>query len=120
MLEAAFWNDRLLFLLLSAGAMGVVSVVLWDTLFPGAARRVRAHAAADSASRVQMLGRLGGLLVLFAGFTVGLNAIPAVAFPVVSAGGSSQMPRGIVGHFVAAVAADALRVLQRDLGCRAW
>src|SRR6476646_10524820 len=33
-LEAAFWNDRLLFLLLSSGAMGLISVVLWDTLFP--------------------------------------------------------------------------------------
>src|SRR5437764_7000513 len=34
MLERTFWDDRMLFLLLSAGAMGAVSVVLWDTLFP--------------------------------------------------------------------------------------
>ena len=34
MVEVAFWGDRLLFLLLSAGAMGLISVVLWDTLFP--------------------------------------------------------------------------------------
>jgi len=34
LVERALWNDRLLFLLLSAGAMGLIAVVLWDTLFP--------------------------------------------------------------------------------------
>src|SRR3954463_8100126 len=33
-LERAFWNDRMLFLLMSAGAIGIVCVVLWETLFP--------------------------------------------------------------------------------------
>src|SRR5688572_5556945 len=34
LLEPTLWNDRLLFLILSAGGIGLVSVVLWDTLFP--------------------------------------------------------------------------------------
>ena len=56
---------------------------------------------------IQMLGRLSGLVLLFAGFTVALNAIPAVAFPVVSAGRFLEIPRGIAGHIVAAIAANA-------------
>ena len=33
-LERAIWSDRGLFILLSSGAIGIVSVVMWDTLFP--------------------------------------------------------------------------------------
>ena len=104
-LEAAFWNDRLLFLLLSSGAMGLISVVLWDTLFP-ARRDAYVLTPMPIPVGVQMLGRLGGLVLLFAGFTVGLNAIPAIAFPFVTAKGFLQIPRGIAGHLVAAVAAN--------------
>ena len=32
--EQALWMDRMLFLLMSAGGIGLVAVVLWDTLFP--------------------------------------------------------------------------------------
>ena len=34
MLESTLWNDRVLFIILSGGAIGLVSVVMWDTLFP--------------------------------------------------------------------------------------
>jgi hypothetical protein len=104
--ESALWGDRLLFLLLSAGAMGLISVVLWDTLFP-ARRDAYVLTPMPIPLGVQMLGRLSGLVLLFAGFTVALNAVPAVAFPVVSAGGFIQMPRGIVAHTVSALAANA-------------
>ena len=106
MVETAFWGDRLLFLLLSAGAMGLISVVLWDTLFP-ARRDAFVLTPMPIPLGVQMLGRLSGLVLLFAAFTVALNAIPAIAFPAVSAGAFIQIPRGIVGHLVAAIAANA-------------
>jgi hypothetical protein len=32
--EATLWNDRMLYILMSAGAVGFVAVILWDTLFP--------------------------------------------------------------------------------------
>src|SRR5215471_11635618 len=32
--EGALWNDRMLFIIMSAGAIGVIAVVVWDTLFP--------------------------------------------------------------------------------------
>lgn len=105
-LEAAFWGDRLVFLLLSAGAMGLISVVLWDTLFP-ARRDAYVLAPMPIPLGIQMLGRLGGLVLLFAGFTVALNAIPAVAFPAVAAGSFLQIPRAIAGHIVSAIAASA-------------
>src|SRR5215510_2289106 len=61
--EGALWNDRLLFLLLSAGAIGLVSVVLWDTLFP-ARRDAFVLTPLPVPVSVQMLGRLGGLMTL--------------------------------------------------------
>jgi hypothetical protein len=106
MLEIAFWSDRLLYLLLSAGAMGLISVVLWDTLFP-ARRDAYVLAPMPIPLGVQMLGRLGGLVLLFAGFTTALNAIPAVAFPVVASGSFGQIPRTIAGHLVSTSAASA-------------
>ena len=69
LVEAAFWGDRLLFLLLSAGAMGLISVVLWDTLFP-ARRDAFVLTQMPIPLGVQMVGRLSGLLLLFAGIVV--------------------------------------------------
>ena len=60
MVEPALWDDRMLFLLLSAGAMGLVSVVLWDTLFP-ARRDAFVLTPLPVPLPVQMLGRLVGL-----------------------------------------------------------
>jgi hypothetical protein len=105
-LEIAFWGDRLVYLLLSAGAMGLISVVLWDTLFP-ARRDAYVLTPMPIPLGVQMLGRLSGLVLLFAGFTVALNAIPSVAFPVVASGSFLQMPRGVAGHIVSSIAASA-------------
>ncbi len=106
LVERALWGDRLLFLLLSAGAMGLIAVVLWDTLFP-ARRDAFVLTPMPIPLGVQMLGRMTGLVLLFAGFTIALSAIPAVAFPTVAAGRFIEIPRGIAGHLVAALAANA-------------
>lgn len=105
-LERAFWDDRLLFLLMSAGAMGAVSVVLWDTLFP-ARRDAFVLTPLPVSLPVQMIGRLAGLLALCAAFVVALNTVPAVTFPFVASAGFAQMPRAMAGHFIATAAADA-------------
>jgi hypothetical protein len=104
-LESAFWDDRMLFLILSAGAMGVVSVVLWDTLFP-ARRDAFVLTPLPVSLPVQMLGRLLGLSTLCIVFAVALNVIPAVTFPVTSAAGFLEMPRSMAAHLVATTAAD--------------
>jgi hypothetical protein len=105
LLEGTFWNDRLLFLMMSSGAVALVSVVLWDTLFP-ARRDAFVLTPMPVSMPVQMLGRLGGLVTLCVIFIVGLNTIPAIAFPVASAAAFVDMPRGIVGHIVAASLAN--------------
>ena len=104
-LESAFWDDRMLFLILSAGAMGVVSVVLWDTLFP-ARRDAFVLTPLPVSLPVQMLGRLLGLSSLCIVFAVALNVIPAVTFPVTSSGAFIEMPRAMVAHLVSTTAAD--------------
>jgi len=104
--EGALWNDRLLFLLLSAGAIGLVSVVLWDTLFP-ARRDAFVLTPLPVPVSVQMLGRLGGLMTLCGFFVVALNGIPALTFPFVSSPTFARMPRGILGHIVSTASADA-------------
>jgi hypothetical protein len=105
LLEPTFWNDRMLFLLMSGGAMGIVSVVLWETLFP-ARRDAFVLTPLPVPLPVQMLGRLLGLATLCVAFIVLLNGIPAIAFPVVTAAGFLEMPRGIVAHLVSTAAAD--------------
>ena len=74
--------------------MGLVSVVLWDTLFP-ASRDAFVLTPLPVALPVQMLGRLGGLVALCVVFIVALNAVPAVTFPVVS---STGLRRADPGH----------------------
>jgi hypothetical protein len=106
LVERMLWNDRLLFLLLSAGAMGLVAVVLWDTLFP-ARRDAFVLTPMPIPLGVQMVGRLAGLVMLFTGFAIAMNVIPALTFPLVSAGAFVEMPRAIVGHLVAGVSASA-------------
>src|SRR5256885_4612201 len=73
--EPAFWSDRILFLIMSAGAIGVVCVVLWQTLFP-ARRDAFVLTPLPVPLHVQMAGRLLGLLALCALFALGLNVIP--------------------------------------------
>jgi hypothetical protein len=104
--EGTLWNDRMLLILMSAGAIGVIAVVLWDTLFP-ARRDAFVLTPLPVPLSIQMLGRLGGVLTLFGGFAIGLNVIPAVTFPLVAMPGFIQMPRAIVGHLVSTVAADS-------------
>jgi hypothetical protein len=106
LVEPSLWNDQALFILLSAGAIGIVSVVTWDTLFPGR-RDVFVLGPLPVATRVQSAGRLGGLLTLFILFALALNMLPAVLFPVVSAGSILAIGRNIAGHFTTTLAADA-------------
>jgi hypothetical protein len=105
-LEETFWIDRTVFLMMSAGAIGVVSVVLWDTLFP-ARRDAFVLTPLPVPVSAQMLGRLAGLAGLCLLFVVALNAIPSVLFPIASAGTFAEMPRAIIGHAVTTSAADA-------------
>ena len=93
----AFWSDKALFLLLSCGAIGIVAVVMWDTLFPSR-RDVFALGPLPVSTRVHSVGRLGGLLTLFALFAVALNALPGLLFPLVSAGSFTGILRGLAGH----------------------
>src|SRR5258708_13982364 len=81
MIDSALWGDRILYLLLSAGAMGLISVVLWDTLFP-ARRDAYVLTPLPVPLGVQMLGRLSGLGLLFAGLAPPLTAIPPLPFPL--------------------------------------
>ncbi len=106
LLEGTFWGDRLLFLIMSAGAMGLVSVVLWETLFP-ARRDAFVLTPLPVPLSVQMLGRLAGLMTLCVAFVIALNAIPAVTFPVTSSGSFAEMPRAMLAHAVSTSAADA-------------
>lgn len=105
LIERTMWSDRLIFLLMSAGAVGLVSVVLWDTLFP-ARRDAYVLTPMPVSLPAQMLGRLAGLMALCVVFVIGLNALPSVIFPVVALGSMFQWPRGIAAHFIATAAAN--------------
>jgi len=104
-LEATFWNDRIVYLMMSAGAVGVVSVVLWDTLFP-ARRDAFVLTPLPVPLSAQMLGRLVGLSALCLAFVVALNALPAVLFPIAASGTFAEMPKAMIAHAFTTSAAD--------------
>jgi hypothetical protein len=106
LLERAIWSDRGLFILLSSGAIGVVCVVMWDTLFPGR-RDVFVLGSLPIRPRVQALGRLGSLLALFVAFAAALNILPAVTYTMISALTVTGAIRGLPAHLTACLAADA-------------
>lgn len=106
MVELALWGDKALFVLLSAGAMGIIAVVLWDTLFPGR-RDVFVLGTLPVGREVQAAGRLGGLIALFALFAAALNAIPTMLFPIGAGSGLFSIGRTTIGHVVSVLAADA-------------
>jgi len=105
-LERAIWSDRGLFILLSSGAIGIVCVVMWDTLFPGR-RDVFVLGSLPIRPRVQALGRLGSLLALFVVFAAALNVLPGVTYAMISALTVTGAIRGLPAHLVASIAADA-------------
>ena len=105
MVEPSLWDDRMLFLLMSAGAMGMVSVVLWDTLFP-ARRDAFVLTPLPVPLPVQMLGRLAGLVTLCLLFVVALNAVPAFTFTVVVSPSFLSMPRTMIAHLASTALAD--------------
>jgi len=106
LLEATFWNDKGFFILMSCGAIGIVSIVMWDTLFP-ARRDVFVLGPLPLAARVQSAGRLGGLLTLFVLFAAALNVLPAILFPLAATDGFVSMFRGVAAHVTATLAADS-------------
>jgi len=105
-LEETLWSDRMVYLLMSAGAVGVVSVVLWDTLFP-ARRDAFVLTPLPVPLSAQMLGRLAGLAGLCVAFVIALNALPSILFPITSSGSFAEMPRRMFAHAVTTSAADA-------------
>ncbi len=105
-LERAYWSDHGLFILLSCGALAIVCVVMWDTLFP-VRRDVFVLGSLPVAPRVQAVGRLGGLLGLFVVFAAALNVVPAVIYTMISALSVSSFFRGAPAHLTATLAADA-------------
>ena len=105
--KRTLWSDRSLFLLLSAGAMGIVAVVMWDTLFPDR-RDVFALGPLPVESRVQSAGRLGGLLTLFGLFAVASERHAGTALSArVGEATSSASSAGRSDMSIAALAADA-------------
>ena len=105
-LERAYWSDHGLFILLSCGALAIVCVVMWDTLFP-VRRDVFVLGSLPVPPRVQAVGRLGGLLGLFVVFSAALNAVPAVVYTMISTLTVSSFFRGAPAHLAATLAADA-------------
>lgn len=105
-LESVLWSDRMLFLIMSAGAIGLIAVVLWDTLFP-ARRDAFVLTPLPVPLSAQMLGRLTGLMMLCGAFVVALNLLPTLLFPLTSSGKFAEMPRRMIAHAVTTSAADA-------------
>lgn len=87
MRNPALWSDRTLYLSFSMLIMGAVTVLEWDALFPDR-RDYQTLMPLPIPSRTIFLGKVAALALFVVAFTVSVNAVSTVAFPVISFRGS--------------------------------
>ncbi len=96
MRNPALWSDRMLYLSFSMLVMGAVTVLEWDALFPDR-RDYATLMPLPIASRTIFLGKICALALFMIAFTVSVNAISTVTFPVVSFRGTTAGLLRVIG-----------------------
>jgi len=100
------WSDRLFFLCFSMLVMGGVTVLEWDALFPDR-RDYVSLVPLPIRARTIFLAKVGALAIFLVGFTIAVNAVSIVLFPIISYRGSAAaLLRAIVSHGISIVAAN--------------
>jgi hypothetical protein len=93
--------DRLLFITLTMTALGLVTLVIWEGVYPDR-RDARILSVLPVPGRVQIAARVAALTAVALIFTAGINLVPTLTFgPTVGAfGGASGLVRGAAAHAV--------------------
>ena len=107
-LARALIVHRLLFVTFTMAALGLVSLVVWEGVFPDR-RDARILGSLPLRSSTLIAARLGALGVVAAIFILATNAVPTLIYgtTVGAYGGASSPLHGIVAHFVTTTAAGA-------------
>ena len=102
----ALWSDRLFFLCFSMLVMGGVTVLEWDALFPDR-RDYVSLVPLPIRARTIFLAKVGALAFFLVAFTIAVNAVSIVLFPIISYRGTAAALLGaIAAHGVSIVAAN--------------
>jgi hypothetical protein len=108
LLAAAMAQDRTMALLLAMVATAMITLVIWENIFPDR-RDSRNLGVLPVSGRVFILSRMIAIVSLFALLFLGTTALSSVSFGLV--GGFFQVPGGFFGitsaHFVAVAGAEA-------------
>jgi hypothetical protein len=97
------WSDRTAYLSFSMLVMGAVTVLEWDALFPDR-RDYASLMPLPIHSRTIFMGKVVALVLFVVAFTVAVNGVSVLMFPVVSF-------RGPVSAFLRVVASQAVAIL---------
>ncbi len=87
-------GDMLSFVGVAMAATALLTMLVWQSLFPSA-RDCLALAGLPISARQIFQAKFGALLLLFAAFVLALNAPPAIAFAAVTAGQWQENPSGL-------------------------
>ncbi len=102
----ALWSDRLFFICFSMLVMGGVTVLEWDALFPDR-RDYQSLIPLPIRARTIFLAKVGALVIFLLAFTIAVNAVSIVLFPVISYRGSLlALLRAMAAHGISIVAAN--------------
>ena len=108
LLAAAMAQDRTMALLLAMVATAMITLVIWENIFPDRVDS-RNLGVLPVSGRVFILSRMIAIVSLFALLFLGTTALSSVSFGLV--GGFFQAPGGFFGitlaHFVAVAGAEA-------------
>ncbi|HLW75417.1 MAG TPA: hypothetical protein VKS01_00510, partial [Bryobacteraceae bacterium] len=100
--QPTLWFDRSFFICFSMLVMGGVTVLEWDALFPDR-RDYVSLIPLPIRSRTMFLAKVAALFVFLLAFTVAVNFVSVVLFPLVSYRGDSL-------HLLWAIAAQAITI----------
>jgi hypothetical protein len=103
----ALWCDRSLLISFTMLVMGGVTVLEWDALFPDR-RDYVSLIPLPIRARTIFLAKIGALIVFVLSFTVAVNGVSTVLFPLISYRGPLMgLFRAILAHFVTMAAGTA-------------
>jgi hypothetical protein len=111
------WSDRCLYLSFSMLVMGAVTVIEWDALFPDR-RDYATLMPLPIHARTIFLGKIAALGLFLVAFTVSVNLVSTVTFPVVSYRGPGswrlqmlELAGTIAAHGISILASSAFAFL---------
>ena len=101
-LERSTWGDELLFIVYSMTAVGFLTVLVWESVYPDT-RDALILGVLPVRARTVLSAKLAALVFFITGFSIAINIPPALGFAVAVMGlGGFAAPSYLVAHILVA------------------